>query len=298
MAMPTLVVLAAGLGSRYGGLKQLVGVGPGGETLLEYSVYDAIRGGFEKAVFVIRPEIEEAFRAGLIRKFERHIQCRCVHQTLYSGLDASRVPTGRVKPWGTGHAVLVAREEVREPFAVINADDYYGRDSIAGLADHLFRRPDESALVGYLLRNTLSEHGSVARGVCSCDESMSLEKVVERTAIHREGSGGWFVDDRGTRHTLTGDELVSMNLWGFHPTFFDQLQSQFDDFLATRGDDPGAEFFLPSAVNRLIELGQVRVRVLASEDRWFGVTYREDEALVRRRLLDLTRNGLYPERLW
>ena len=296
--MPTLVVLAAGIGRRYGGLKQLAGVGPGGETLLEYSIYDAIRSGFDKAVFVIRPEIEVAFRAGLVVRFERHIRCRFVHQTLQAGLEGLSAPPDRTKPWGTGHAVLAARDEVREPFAVVNADDYYGRESISRVADHLSRGSEEYALAGYLLRNTLSEHGSVARGVCEYEESMVLRKVVERTAIHAEGDGAWFVDESGLRRNLTGDELVSMNLWGFPPSFFAHLRSRFDEFVATRGHDPTAEFFLPSAVNRLIELGLTRVNVLVSMDHWFGVTYRDDEVTVRRRILDLVEQGLYPERLW
>ncbi len=296
--MSTLVVMAAGIGSRYGGLKQMEGVGPAGEILLEYSVFDAIEAGFDRAVFVVRPEIRQAFEARLVRRFERRIVCHMVDQTLDAGLGDRTPPAGRIKPWGTGHAVLAARDLLDEPFAVINADDFYGRDSLTLMARHLEAGSGEYALVGYRLRNTLSEHGSVARGVCSHDASMRLLSVVERTRIEPAGHGARYFDEEGQAHPLSGDELVSMNLWGFTPAFLDPLAAAFRRFLERHGDDPKQEFFLPTVVNELIGAGQAVVRILPSRDRWFGVTYREDVPAVRAELEKLRRQGLYPDRLW
>lgn len=296
--MPVLLVLAAGLGSRYGGLKQMEGVGPNGETILDFTVFDAVRAGFDEVVFVIRPEMEQAFRQKVIRKFGSRIRCRLVHQTLDSMTGGFAVPAERVKPWGTGHAVLVAREQVKAPFAVVNADDYYGPDSLKRIATHLSQRPEGFAMVGYVLRNTLSDHGTVARGICSVDKSGKLEAVVETTAIAREGEGAVYFDEQGKRQTLSGDELVSMNLWGFPPTFLDDLGRGFKFFLEKQGDLPSAEYFLPAVVSRLIEEEGLEVQVLVSEDRWFGVTYREDVGPVRARLRQLANEGVYPDRLW
>lgn len=297
--MPTLLVMAAGIGSRYGGLKQMEGVGPAGETLLEYSVFDAVEAGFGRVVFVVRPEIHEVFKARFVCRFQRRIACGLVDQTLEMGLGSRLPPAGRVKPWGTGHAVLVARQMLDEPFAVINADDFYGRDSLELMARHLEADSGEYALVGYRLRNTLSEYGSVARGVCSVDPSMRLLGIVERTRIEPDGEGGArYFDEGGRPHPLSGDELVSMNLWGFTPEFLEALAVSFQHFLERYGDDLKHEFFLPTVVNELIAARTAVVRVLPSRDRWFGVTYREDVPAVRRELEKLRKQGLYPSQLW
>ncbi|GAB4111877.1 MAG: nucleotidyltransferase [Acidobacteriota bacterium] len=297
--MPTLLVMAAGIGSRYGGLKQMEGVGPAGETLLEYSVYDAAEVGFSRVVFVVRPEIHEVFEARFVGRFQRRIPCLLVDQTLDVGLGGRLPPAGRVKPWGTGHAVLTARHLLEEPFAVINADDFYGRDSLALMARHLEAGSREYALVGYRLRNTLSEHGSVARGVCSVDPSMRLVSIEERTRIEPDGQGGArYFDDEGRPHPLSGDELVSMNLWGFTPEFLEPLAASFQRFLERYGDNLKREFFLPTVVNELIAARTAIVRVLPSRDRWFGVTYREDVPAVRAELEKLRNQGLYPNQLW
>jgi dTDP-glucose pyrophosphorylase len=296
--MPTLVVMAAGIGSRYGGLKQLDGVGPAGELLLEYSIFDAVEAGFTSVVFVIRPDTEADFRSRLVRRFESRIPCRLVHQTLDRCLGDFRPPPDRLKPWGTGHAVLVAAEAVSGPFGVINADDYYGRESFAALARHLESGTREYGLVGYVLRNTLSEHGSVARGVCRYDPEMRLVEVVERTRIEPEGTGARFTDESGAVTRLTGHELVSMNLWGFPEEFFGNLKDSFRSFLEEHAGEVKKEFFLPSVVNALVARGQATVRVLPSRDRWFGVTYRDDVPRVRAELQALQDSGHYPKRLW
>ncbi len=297
--MPILLVMAAGIGSRYGGLKQMEGVGPAGETLLEYSVFDAVEAGFGRVVFVVRPEIHDVFEARFVCRFQRRIPCVLVDQTLEVGLGSRLPPAGRVKPWGTGHAVLTARQLLDEPFAVINADDFYGRDSLALMARHLEAGSGEYALVGYRLRNTLSAHGSVARGVCSVDPSMHLLSIVERTRIEPAGEGSArYFDEEGHPHPLSGDELVSMNLWGFTPEFLQPLAASFRHFLERYGDDLKQEFFLPTVVNELIAARTAVVRVLPSRDRWFGVTYREDVPAVRAELENLRKQGLYPERLW
>lgn len=304
MAKASVVVLAAGIGSRYGGLKQIEPVGPGGETIIDYSIYDAIRSGFGKVVFVIRRDIEEAFREVIGRRFEDKVEVRYAFQELDMVPAGFTVPADRKKPWGTGHAVLCALEEVGEPFAVINGDDYYGHRSFQTLGEYLLSRdsPEQGAeeyvMVGFVLRRTLSEFGHVARGVCSIGAGGFLERVVERTHIEQEGNAAKFVDEAGKQHPLTGDEIVSMNLWAFTPSLFDRLRAGFEQFLRTNGGNAKAEFFLPFLVNELIARGEVRVKVLPTPDSWFGVTYREDKAQVDKSVRELIAKGVYPGKLW
>jgi dTDP-glucose pyrophosphorylase len=297
---PTLLVLAAGIGSRYGGLKQMDPMGPNGELLIDYSVYDALRAGFGKLVFVVRPEIEADFRTLIAKRFEGRAETVYVHQQLSDLPAGFAVPAERRKPWGTGHAILVARHAIAEPFCVINGDDYYGPMAYRELAD-LFRQPGDAgdyAMVAYELRKTLSEHGSVARGVCRVSADGHLEQVTERTKIEQTADGARFADDAGAWHPLTGDEAVSLNFWGFRPSLFAHLEREFKLFLTERGQDPKAEYFIPTVVDSLIQRGLARVTVRHSGDRWFGVTYPQDKAEVMRALRGLIDAGVYPAKLW
>jgi dTDP-glucose pyrophosphorylase len=300
--MPTLVILAAGIGNRYGALKQMDPVGPHGATLVDYSIFDATRAGFEKLVFIIRPVFEAAFRDRLLRRFEKRAECHCAYQEMEVGLEGFVIPAERRKPWGTGHAVMATREAVSEPFAVINADDYYGRTPFESMSRYLAGQgnvvSEDYAMVGYTLRNTLSEHGSVARGVCQADESMYLRKIVEVTKIFKEGAGGYFFDDSGNRNDLTGDEIVSMNLWGFTPVVFDQLEKGFRKFLKERGQDPKAEFFISSHIDDVLKEGHARVKILPTRENWFGLTYKEDKEPASAEIRSLIESGVYPEKLW
>ena len=295
-----LVVLAAGMGSRYGGLKQLDPVVPGGEIVLDYSVFDALRAGFTRVVFVIRRDIEAAFRARIGARFEARIDVAYVFQELQDVPDGCVVPGERVKPWGTGHAVLAVRDAVTGPFAVVNADDFYGPASFRSLAGELQARrgPTDYAMVAFRLDRTLSEHGTVSRGVCTVDSDGRLEDVDERTAIGRKADRIVYTASDGTEHRLTGREPVSMNMWGFNPSVFGYLSAHFRAFLQHSRDDPKAEFFLPAVINALIQSGEIRVTVLHSEENWFGVTYREDKAEAMRNIRDRIDRGEYPERLW
>jgi UTP-glucose-1-phosphate uridylyltransferase len=299
---PTLLVLAAGMGSRYGGLKQVDGVGPNGEAIIDYCVYDALRAGFSKLVFVIRRDIEKAFREAVGDRFERRTQVEYTFQELDMLPAGFTVPPTRQKPWGTAHAVLVSAGKIREPFAVINADDFYGADSFRVLAQHLRTARDtgvaDYSLVGYTLRNTLSDHGTVSRGVCRADGQGYLQSVVERTKIEKDGAGARFVDEHGQWQRLTGDEPVSMNMWGFTPSVFENLRHEFEKFLRARAHDPKSEFFIPTPVNDLISAGQARVKVLPTTSSWFGITYREDKPAVINSIQRLVAQGDYPANLW
>jgi hypothetical protein len=304
VAKPTLLVLAAGIGSRYGGLKQIDPVGPGGEVVLDYSVYDAMRAGFGRVVFVIRRDIRDAFESAILARFSRRVDCACVFQELDALPPGHGVPAGRAKPWGTGHAVLVAADAVREPFAVINADDFYGAASFRLLHDFLAERrrpaalPSEYALVGFRLRNTLSEHGHVARGVCTRDAAGLLTGIRERTRIVREGGEVADVPADGPREALDPDAVVSMNMWGFTPALFPCLRTQFEAFLASEGASATREFYLPAAVDRLIRDGAAVCRVLDTPEEWFGVTYPADKPRVVDSIRRRIAAGAYPERLW
>jgi len=299
---PTLLVLAAGMGSRFGGLKQIEPIGPHGETILDYSIYDALRAGFAKAVFVLRREIEETFRGTVAAGFEDRIAVEYVFQELDKLPPGFIPPPGRTKPWGTTHAVLTAANAIHEPFAVINADDFYGPESYRLLANHLQFGTNDYAMVGFRLRNTLSAFGSVARGLCQVDRSGYLQGVEELTHIEPDGDHVINTSSGGHITPLTGDETVSMNMWGFTPLVFPQLQTEFQSFLELNAASLKSECYLPTAVNALIQSRQGRIRtqvqVLRTPDAWFGVTYREDHPRVVESIRRLIRDGLYPEALW
>jgi UTP-glucose-1-phosphate uridylyltransferase len=299
---PTLLILAAGMGTRYGGLKQIDPIGPNEELIIDYSMYDAIRAGFEKIVFVIRHYFEKAFREKIGSKLDGIVETFYAYQELDSRLGGFALPEGREKPWGTGHAILVAEDVIDEPFAVINADDYYGPDSLRVIRRYLSNPSAVSdrqyAMVGFKLRNTLSEHGYVSRGVCAVDSQMNLESVVERTKIKRTENGASFRDSDGVEYSFGGNEIVSMNLWGFHPSIFGCLHRQFQSFLRQNELNNQSEFFIPSAVDELLRQRHAAVKVLTTPDRWFGVTYQEDKNLAQACIRKLIDRGTYPERLW
>lgn len=298
MSAPTLLVMAAGMGSRYGGLKQIDPVGPSGETLMDYSIYDALRAGFGKVVFVIRKDIETPFKEMIGARFEKKVSVEYVFQELDKLPPGFKVPEGRTKPWGTTQAVLAAEEAIHEPFAVINADDFYGEEGYRVLAAHLQSGTPDYAMVGFVLRNTLSDFGSVARGVSKADSEGYLQSVVELTNIERDGTHAKNTDPAGKVTSLTGDELVSMNLWGFMPSVFDQLREFFVKFLEKSGTELKSECLVPSAVNELVASGKARVKVLRSNDAWFGVTYKEDRQRVVDSIAALVKKGAYPSNLW
>ena len=295
---PALLVLAAGMGSRYGGLKQIEPVGPSGETIIDYSIYDAIRAGFGKLVFIIRKDIEEPFKEVVGARFEKRIAVEYVFQELEKIPAGFEVPAGRTKPWGTTQAILMASAAIHEPFAVINADDFYGAESYRVLSQYLQLGTGDYAMVGFVLRNTLSEFGTVARGVCRVGGDGYLEQVVELTSIGRDGDHAKDTDSNGKVTMLTGDESVSMNMFGFTPQIFGQLQEHFKKFLEANGTDLKKECYIPSTVNEILQAGQGKVKVLRSNDSWFGVTYREDHAQVVESIRRLIQDGKYPERLW
>jgi Nucleotidyl transferase len=295
---PTLLVLAAGMGSRYGRLKQIEPIGPAGETILDYSVYDALRAGFGKVIFVLRSEIEKPFRTTVGACFEKRIAVEYVFQEMDKLPPGFSAPAGRTKPWGTTHAVLMAAETIHEPFAVINADDFYGAESYLVLAQHLQPGTADYAMVGFILRNTLSDFGAVARGLCQVSRDGFLVGVVELTQIERDGAHIRNTDQAGAIARLTGDEIVSMNMWGFTPSVFAQLREEFQNFLQLNGSDTRSESYLPNTVNTMIQSRVARVKVLSTRDAWFGVTYREDHARVVENIGRLIRDGVYPERLW
>ena len=295
---PTLLVLAAGLGSRYGGLKQMEPFGPHGEVLLDYSVYDAWRAGFGKVVFVIRSDIEAAFRELLGARCERRLPVAYAFQELDKLPPGFTPPPGRTKPWGTTHAILMAADLIREPFAAINADDFYGASAFRVIAGHLASGGPDYAMAGFILRQTLSEFGSVARGVCRADASGYLQSIVEMTKVERDGDGAKNTGADGQVTRLTGDEAVSMNFWGFTPAVFPQLENFFRQFLQRSGAEAKSECYIPSTVNELIQAGQARVKVLRATDRWFGVTYQEDRPSTVQNLRQLIAAGAYPESLY
>ncbi|MDI1337795.1 MAG: sugar phosphate nucleotidyltransferase [Lacunisphaera sp.] len=283
-----LVVLAAGIGSRFGGLKQVQPVGPHGELIIEYSVHDALRAGFNRLVLVIRKDIEADFRATIGRRLEARMDVSYVFQ---------ETGAGRVKPWGTGQAVLAARDAVCRPFAVINADDFYGASGYAALAAHFAASPGY-ALVGYPLRQTLSEFGTVSRGLCATDAQGRLQSITEITKIAKQGASAKYTEADGLVHLLSGDEIVSMNFWGFTPAVFAQLEKLFAEFQAKHAGDPKAEFYLPTAVSTLNERKAAEVALLKSGDAWFGITYKEDLGFSQEAIKALIAAGKYPARLW
>ena len=298
MSKPTLLILAAGMGSRYGGLKQIDPVGPNGETIIDYSIYDALRAGFGKLVFVIRRDIEQQFKEIVGARFERRVPVAYVHQELDLLPPGFSVPAGRTKPWGTTHAILMAENVVKENFAAINADDFYGQNAYKVLAQHLTSGTPDYAMVGFILKNTLSDFGTVARGVSRVDAENYLTHIVEMMKIERDGSGAKNTEADGNITRLTGDEAVSMNFWGFTPAVFPQLRLEFEKFLKQSGGELKSECYIPATVGELVTSGRARCKVLRSPDSWFGVTYREDRPRVVESIRALIASGVYPEKLW
>ena len=298
MTKPTLLVLAAGMGSRYGGLKQIDPVGPSGETIIDYSIFDAMRAGFCKLVFVIRKDIEQQFREIVGSRFEKRIAVEYAYQELDKLPAGYSLPAGRTKPWGTTHAILMAENIVKDNFAAINADDFYGRQAYEVLAKHLTAGTTDYAMVGFILKNTLSDFGSVARGVSRVDANNYLTNIVEMMKIDRDGTGAKDTGPDGKITKLTGDEAVSMNFWGFTPTIFPQLRVEFEKFLKRAGGEQKSECYIPATVGDLVVAQQAKVKVLRSADSWFGVTYREDRPTVVESIRKLIAKGDYPEKLW
>ena len=295
---PTLVVLAAGMGSRYGGLKQVDPVGPSGEAILDYSVFDAVRGGFGKVVFVIRHDFEAEFREKIGSKYEGMVPVEYCFQDIADIPAPYSVPEGRPKPWGTAHATRAARSVVAEPFAVINADDFYGRDAFAKLGAFLSEaKPMHFAMVGYRLDLTLSENGSVARGICDVADDGTLRGVTEMTKLVRAGDVAENREDPESPVAVPLDARVSMNLWGFTPELFDELERLFPEWLAANGTLPKSEWYIPFVVDELIHAGRADCRVLPTDSRWFGVTYREDKPFVMAEIAKLVAAGEYPGNL-
>ncbi len=298
---PTLFVLAAGMGSRYGGLKQLDGLGPNGETIMDYSIFDAVRGGFGKVVFVIRHTFEQDFREKIIKKYENVIPVELVFQELDNLPEGFTLNSERVKPWGTNHAVLMGKDAIKEPFAVINADDFYGRESFKTLADYLMQlngKKNDYCMIGYRVGNTLSESGAVARGICETNAGGYLTSVVECTHIEKIDGQVKYKDDNGEMVAVSENAPVSMNMWGFTPDYFQYSSDMFKDFLKENKDNIKAEFFIPLVVNNLIQNKTAQVKVLDTPSKWFGVTYAEDRPMVVEKINQLIEKGEYPSKLF
>ena len=301
---PTLLLLAAGMGSRYGGLKQLDGLGPNGETIMDYSIYDAIKAGFGKIVFVIRKDFEKDFKEKILSKYEGHIPAELVFQSLDALPEGFTVPEGREKPWGTNHAVMMAKDVIKEPFCVINCDDFYNRDSFMVIGKFLSELPDNAknayTMVGFRVGNTLSKNGTVARGVCSTDENGLLTTVVERTEIMRVDGKVCYKDEQGQWVAIADNTPVSMNMWGFTPDYFDYSEAYFKEFLSDEKNRTNlkAEFFIPLMVNKLVNDKTATVKVLDTTSKWFGVTYSADREGTVERIQSLINEGVYPAKLF
>ena len=302
ISKPTLLVLAAGIGSRYGGLKQLDPVGPSGETIIDYSVFDALRAGFGKVVFIIRKQIEKEFLDFFEGRFSNHIEMDVVYQETNLLPEGFHIPEGRIKPWGTGHAVLMAKEKIREPFAVINADDFYGPTAYTALSrffqDSQPADIPEYALAGYTLENTLSDFGGVSRGICTLSPDGFLETVKETHKIERRTEGTGYPGEEGSFVILPEHSIVSMNTWAFFPEVFEAFENLFLEFLKSHGNSIKSEFYIPTVADHLIRSGKARFRVLPVAEKWFGVTFPEDRPVVVNNLKDLVKKGYYPEQLW
>lgn len=297
---PTLLILAAGMGSRFGGLKQVEPVGPNGEAIIDYTIFDAVRAGFGKVVFIIRESFADAFREKFDAKLAGKIEVEYVYQELDNLPAGFTLPEGREKPWGTAHAILVAKDVIEEPFCALNADDFYGRNAYKVMADFLNTSKDEKeySMVGYRLDNTLSEFGSVSRGICSVDENSNLQKIVETTKILKKDNAVISIEPDGSETTLTGKEPASMNIWGFKPSIFATLEEKFVTFLKNEIDKPKSEMYIPSVVFEMIDEGKASVKVLEADSPWFGVTYKEDKPFVIEKIQKLIDAGEYPEKLW
>ena len=289
----TLLVMAAGMGSRYGGLKQLDQIGPSGETIIDYSVYDAIEAGFNKIIFIIREVFEEQFKTQVADKYLNKIEVEFAYQDINDLPSGFSCPDGREKPWGTGHAILSANHLVHEPFVVINGDDYYGKESFKVISDYYFRGKEQFCMVGFRLENTLSSFGAVTRGVCSV-ENKKLSSVVETGDLQKKGN--IIYSDRDI--SFDGNELVSMNMWGFTPVLFHHLKEKFIDFLNVHGREVKSEFLIPSIINELIQDGDEKVHVLETSSSWFGVTYKSDKPIVEKKIQQLVSSGVYPSPLF
>ncbi|MEO7120725.1 MAG: sugar phosphate nucleotidyltransferase [Ginsengibacter sp.] len=296
---PTLLILAAGMGSRYGGIKQMDSFGPSGETIIDYSIYDAIQSGFGKIVFVIRKDFAENFKNIFESKLKGKIETDYVMQEMESYIDGFEMPVKRTKPWGTAHAVLCAKDSINEPFAVINADDFYGRDAFEKAAD--FLKTGVSArlwcIIGYQLSKTLSENGTVSRGVCQVDAEGNLVSIAERVKIYPEENKIVY-EENDVKTELPPNTPVSMNFWGFHPDAFDYIQKLFQNFLKENGDKPKAEFFIPIVGDAFIKDGDGKIKVITTSSQWFGVTYKEDAPAVKASIVKLVDSGAYPNKLW
>jgi UTP-glucose-1-phosphate uridylyltransferase len=297
---PTLLILAAGMGSRFGGLKQVEPVGPNGEAIIDYSIYDAIRAGFGKVVFIIRESFADAFKEKFDAKLKGKIDVDYVFQELDMLPDGFTLPEGREKPWGTAHAILCARVAVNEPFCALNADDFYGFNAYKAMAKFLTESKDaqEYSMVGYKLNDTLSEFGSVSRGICEEDDNNNLIKIVETLKIIKRDDEIISIENDGSETSLTGNEIASMNNWGFKPSVFEQLEKRFTQFLKTEIDKPKSEMYIPSVVFDLIDNQVAKVKVLEANSPWFGVTYKEDKPFVIEKINTLIAKGEYPEKLW
>lgn len=300
MIKPTLLVLAAGMGSRYGGDKQLDKVGPGGETIIDYSIYDAVRAGFGKIVFVIRRDIEEKIIESFVKPLSGIIEIDYVFQEIDNLPSGLKPHPDRTKPWGTSHAILVTADVIREPFGVINSDDYYGVDSFRTLHDFLVNNNVDNhyCIVGYRMGNTLSDHGHVNRGVCRADADGMLEHIVETRKIEKTPAGIFAPKPDGGILNFKGDEIVSMNLWGFKPSCFDYLRGEFTEFIHRHTDNPNAELDIPTSMDVFIKKGDISIKVLMTDEKWFGVTYREDKPFVVANLQKMVDQGTYPSPLW
>ena len=301
---PTLLLLAAGMGSRYGGLKQLDGLGPNGETIMDYSIYDAIQAGFGKIVFIIRKDFEQDFRDKVLSKYEGHIPAEVCFQALENLPEGFTVPEGRQKPWGTNHAVMMAKDVIKEPFCVINCDDFYNRDSFMVIGKYLANLPEgaknDYTMVGFRVGNTLSDNGTVARGICAKDENDNLTTVVERTEIMRVNGAVSYKDENGEWVAVDDNTPVSMNMWGVTPDYFEYSEEYFKEFLSDPKniENLKAEFFIPLMVNKLITEHTATVKVLDTTSKWFGVTYAADRQATVDRIQTLVDEGVYPAKLF
>ncbi len=299
---PTLLILAAGLGSRYGSMKQTESFGPSGETITDYSIYDALRAGFGKVIFVISPAMEEEFKTSYVKKFPDSLEVDYVIQSIDSIPQGVLVTPERKKPWGTAHAVLMAKDKIDIPFAVINADDFYGRGAYQIIADYLINTKEtdkaEFCMAGYPVRNTLSKHGTVSRGVCETDKDSFLTGIQERTKIERVNGKIVYYEDDGSKVEISEDTPVSMNFFGYTPRLFEHLEKFFDEFIRANSMDPKAEIYLPILVNRMISENLARTKVFETDETWFGVTYREDRPKVLAMINKLVEDGVYPASLW
>ncbi len=300
MMKPTLLVLAAGMGTRYGGNKQLDEVGPSGETIIDYSIYDAIRAGFGKIVFVIRHDIEEQVKERFVEKLKGKIEVDYVFQEITNLPEGVRVNPERQKPWGTSHAILVTEPKIKEPFGVINADDYYGVESFKILYDFLVNNKDQNCycIVGYKMGNTLSDHGHVNRGVCRAGEDGLLQNIVETRQIEKTSYGAMAPGPGGTIEKFTGNEIVSMNLWGFMPSCYNFRRKKFRNFIDTSGMELKSELDIPTSVDKFVKNGEITIKILMSNERWFGVTYREDKPFVVENINTMIKKGTYPPSLY